>query len=800
MSSSGKKMNEQYVSVGRFSRPSAAPYSPEPGSSGPALSRGAGRLLTALVVAGALAVSCNQAAHQSSREEDSLAMREKYATSPVLSPEEAMKHFKLEQGFDIRQVASEPLVHTPTAMIFDDRGRMWVVEMEGYMHDTSGTGEDKPVSKIVIVEDTNHDGKADKRKVFMDSLVLPRAICLIDGGVLVAEPPKLWFVEDNNDVAGKKTLVDPTYAEGGNVEHQPNGLLRGLDNWIYNAKSDKRYRKINGRWVVEHTHFRGQWGVSQDNYGRLFYNNNSENLLGDYFSPGLGSGNLQQRSVSGFNENIVPDNRTYPIRATPGVNRGYMKGVLDDSLRLVNFTAACSPLIFRSKALGEDYENNAFVAEPSANLVKRNILTDNGYKVTGKQAWQGKEFLASDDERFRPVTLTVGPDGALYVVDMYRGIIQHKTYLTPYLNNEIKMRELTDPLSCGRIYRIVRHGSDPKPVDMSGKSPEALVAALDDDNSWVRETAQHMLIDQKAVQTVPLLRKKLQEDANKLGRIHALWTLEGLGQLQASDIQVFLQSNDPLQQQQGLTAATAMLSAANAAQWLHTGGALLQKGDTLLAPYIAFMGAAATQFAKAPAEALLLDAAKKYKDNRYVADAVISGLSGEEEKFLARFRKETSDSSCVFARRLKKVISDIAKKKAQSTKTDKRLVRGKQLFETICQACHGEDGEGIKSLGAPLNGSNWVQGDKHTLLSIVLYGLVGPIKVGNKLYKVPEVGGEMPGIGSNDQLSDKDIAQIVSYIRNSWNNKAGMVTEADVKAVREKEKGRQEPFTMKDLQ
>ncbi|WP_442885772.1 DUF7133 domain-containing protein, partial [Chitinophaga sp.] len=103
-------------------------------------------------------------------------------------------------------------------------------------------------------------------------------------------------------------------------------------------------------------------------------NNNSENLLGDYFSPGLGSHNPNQRRVEGFDENIVPDNRTYPIRPTPGVNRGYMKGVLDDSLRLVNFTAACGPVIYRDNLFGDDFNGNAFVAEPSANLIKRNIL------------------------------------------------------------------------------------------------------------------------------------------------------------------------------------------------------------------------------------------------------------------------------------------------------------------------------------------------------------------------------------------------------------------------------------------
>src|SRR5690606_20107051 len=108
----------------------------------------------------------------------------------------------------------------------------------------------------------NGDGTADTRTVFLDSLVLPRALAIVGNGLLVAEPPRLWFVEINHDKPGRKTLVDSLYTEGGNVEHQPNGLLRSMDNWIYSAKSSKRYRFENGRWKKEDTHFRGQWGIT----------------------------------------------------------------------------------------------------------------------------------------------------------------------------------------------------------------------------------------------------------------------------------------------------------------------------------------------------------------------------------------------------------------------------------------------------------------------------------------------------------------------------------------------------------
>ena len=452
---------------------------------------------------------------------DSLAIRKSIEDEPPLEPDEAIKKMHVQDGFEVKLVAAEPLIAAPVTINFDDKGRMWVVEMMDYMPDTVGTGEDEPTGKVMILTDTNGDGVMDSSKIFLDSLVLPRSICLIEDGILVAEPPNLWHYDIKDDKPYNKTLVDSTYADQGNVEHQPNGLLRAMDNWIYNAKSDKRYKKIGNKWVIQRTHFRGQWGIAQDDYGRLFYNTNSENLLGDYFMPGLGAQNKDQRGVDGYVEKVVEDNRVYPARPTPGVNRGYMEGILDDSLRLVNFTAACGPVVYNAALFGKDYYNNAFVAEPAGNLIKRNILTDKGYIVDGKEAYRKKEFLASEDERFRPVNLYVGPDGALYLADMYRGIIQHKTYLTPYLKNEIKDRKLTKPLNCGRIYKIIPKGSSPVPVKIPANN-DSLVQLLGSNNGWVRNEAQHLLIDKKATEVVPALRNMLSQinKPNNCGASH----------------------------------------------------------------------------------------------------------------------------------------------------------------------------------------------------------------------------------------------------------------------------------------
>jgi mono/diheme cytochrome c family protein/glucose/arabinose dehydrogenase len=752
-----------------------------------------------LIAIGSWLAACNNGGNtKSSKESDSLAIREKYAASPVLDAKIAISHMEVEKGLEVQLVAAEPVVTVPVAMTFDEKGRMWVVEMTGYMPDTSGTGEDIPNGKVVIIEDTDNDGVADKRSVFLDSLVLPRAISFVENGILIAEPPKLWFVEINNDKPGKRTLVDDKYTEGGNVEHQPNGLLRAMDNWIYNAKSDKRYRKMGGKWLKEQTHFRGQWGISQDNYGRLFYNNNSENVLGDYFPAGLGAHNPQQKNVSGYDEKIVPDNRVYPVRATTGVNRGYMKGVLDDSLRLRNMTAACGPLVYRGGLLGKGYDNNIFVAEPSGNLIKRNLIKDSGYIVKGQQAYQGYEFLSSNDERFRPVSLYDGPDGALYIVDMYRGIIQHKTYLTPYLKNEIKSRSLTNPLNCGRIYRIVPAGKKTVPVRIENE-PGKLLVLLDHPNGWVRDKAQQMIVDHHYTSLAPALKERLHRTDSLNGQIHALWTLEGLGALQLSDVMVLLHQANPYIQAQALAALPAVITPANGSEILKELTGL--ERNVFLAPYVALLLPAFPPQLEKEIDVLQMQLVKMCANDPYVSDAVISRMAGKETALMQQLTASNNDTTLVLYKHLKRVIKDIEnhKKASMDQSLQKTYPRGTVLFKTVCQTCHGADGDGIQSLAPPLNQSEIVTGDKHRLAAIVLFGLTGPVNVAGKQYKAPEISGDMPGIGSNDEFSDKDIAEVLSFIRSAWSNHAAKVTEKDIQEVRKQYKGRQRSFTMEEL-
>jgi hypothetical protein len=417
------------------------------------------------------------------------------------------------------------MIGEPVALAFDPRGRIWVVEMRGYMPNIDGKGEDEPNGRIIILEDTNADGRMDKETVFLDQLVMPRAIMLRKGGALVAEPPVLYWCPDaNNDgKADEKIPLHPNYTAGGNPEHMPNGLLPALDNWIYNAKSNERFRfTAAGEFRRERTAFRGQWGITQDDWGRLYYNYNSDQLRGDLLPAEYLSRNSNFRTSEGVNVRIARDQRVFPGRVTPGVNRGYQPGLLNDG-KLVAFTAASAPVIYRGGLFPEEFRGNSFVPEPSANLIKRNLHIERDGDVVAHSAYETEEFMTSTDERFRPVSLYNGPDGALYVIDMYRGVIQHITYLTPWLRKQYIERGLDQPLHQGRIWRIVPDGTKLRALPkLAEASTQQLVSLLSHVNGWQRDTAQQLLVERADAAALPELQKLSRTGHEPLGRLHAL--------------------------------------------------------------------------------------------------------------------------------------------------------------------------------------------------------------------------------------------------------------------------------------
>ena len=207
-------------------------------------------------------------------------------------------------------------------------------------------------------------------------------------------------MEINNDKPGKKTIVDSLYAnEYGNPEDQANGLMMNIDNWIYSAYSTSRYQLKDGKWIKEPTSFRGQFGITKDNFGRLYYNYNEIQLAGDYVLPNTLINNPYLKPKEAINKVLTDNQRVYPLHPTT-VNRGYVEGILNKDSLLVKFTAACGPLIYRGDQFPADYSQNAFVCEPEANLVKRNILNFDSLKTTPVRPGMTKNLLLQQMKAF----------------------------------------------------------------------------------------------------------------------------------------------------------------------------------------------------------------------------------------------------------------------------------------------------------------------------------------------------------------------------------------------------------------
>lgn len=468
-------------------------------------------------------------------------------TSPAMSPEEELATFQIEEGFKIQLVASEPMVQDPIVLTFDEDGRLWVVEMRGFMTDIEGSEEELPIGRISVLEDEDGDGEMDKSTIYLDSLVMPRALGLIKGGALVAENNALWLTQDlDGDLkADTKVLFDSTYSQNGIPEHSDNGLLRAMDNWYYSAKSKLRYRQVNGEWIRDSTEARGQWGISQDDEGRLYYNYNWSQLHSDLVPANYLSRNANHTPSTGIDHGLTIDRKIFPIRSNPAVNRGYIPGTLDEQQRLLEFTAACSPLVFRSSLFPEEYYQNVFVCEPSGNLIKRNVVKEEGSILMAHDPNPGKEFLASTDERFRPTHTTIGPDGAMYIADMYRGLIQHGSYVTPYLKEQTIGRGLVLPVHLGRIWRIVPEDWTPKKSPkMSSMSSEELITSLGHENGYQRDMAQRLLVEKNDLQLINPLMELAKNGENELARLHAIWTLEGMGTVDTDLLFELLDNNN----------------------------------------------------------------------------------------------------------------------------------------------------------------------------------------------------------------------------------------------------------------
>lgn len=696
----------------------------------------------------------------------------KHPSPAYLSPQESLKTIHLPKGYHLELVASEPMIHEPVAITWDANGRMYVAEMNTYMQDAEGTGEMKAVSRVKRLEDTNGDGKMDKSVVFIDNLVLPRMILALDDRILVNETNSnnIYSYRDTNGdgIADEKKLVFRNdEISTSNLEHQKSGLMWNLDNKIYVTVENKRYYYEDGMLKAEYLHEGpgGQWGLTSDNYGRLFFS------AAGAETPAL---NFQQNPSYGrFDFNDQYDNEfkaVWPIISTPDVQGGLNRLRPDSTLN--QFTACTGQSVFRGTALPADVQGDLFICEPVGRLIRRAKVINTNGKITLKNAYNKEEFMASTDMNFRPVNSVTGPDGCLYIVDMYRGIIQEGNWTKKgtYLRKQIDEKKFDKNIGRGRIYRLVYDGikpdkNVPKMLDLT---TDKLVPYLAHANGWWRDNAQKLIVVRADQSVVPALKAMALKGTSQLARIHALWTLKGL---KALDNQTLIQA---LHDQDAEVRKTAVWIADDSVK---IGDEQIINALDLLkndpAADVRFQLALTMRFNKSEkTQGIIQYMMQKFPNDQLLVESQKNFQSKNNARDLA------------------------VKKAAALTEEDQKvLLKGATIFKQLCAICHGADGKGVSIGGSnmpapPLAGVKDVNGDPEQLIKILLHGLSGPVD--GKTY-----ADAMPALGSND---DEYIAAVISYIRNDMGNKASIVRPADVKKVRDNHKGRDKNWTIQELQ
>ncbi len=467
-----------------------------------------------------------------------------------LTPAEELATFALPAGFHAELVACEPLIETPVACSFDGDGRLWVVEMPSYMTDVRGSDELSATGRIKVLSDTDSDGVFDHADVFLDGLVAPRAVApwTFGGthntavrGALVIEPPHLLYATDTDgDGHADRTEVISGGFEPAldNPEHAGNGLFFGLDGSFLISQSPFSVRPNTDRGfelIPQLAH--GQWGISQDSFGRVYCSPNSDPLLVDLVPRTAAARQPTQKGFEGVPTRAATDMAVAPSHLTPGVNRGYQQGTLKDG-RLANFTGACGTHIHEGPSLAGQ-TTQAFVCEVTGNLVQRFNLTQKDGVPSATNADAPRSFLTSTDERFRPVWCGAGLDGALYIADMYRGIVQHRNFMTSFLREQVESRRLTLPISNGRIWRVVRDGERAgSPPRLSSSSAAALAELLKTPEKGLRDQVRRELVARRDNESVAPLQAMLRDEACSVEvRIAALETLGAIASCTAADLE-----------------------------------------------------------------------------------------------------------------------------------------------------------------------------------------------------------------------------------------------------------------------
>ena len=678
-------------------------------------------------------------------------------------------------GYRLEPVLADPIIDSPAQITFDGNGRMFVVELRGYEQTLDGIDAIAPVGRISTHEDRNNDGTFEHHTVFVDKLLFPRfAMPFGANAILTMETnaDEVWKYTDTNGdgVADKKELFTTNFGRGGHLESQQAGLFWALDNWMYSTVNAFRIRWTPTGVLREATGPNGaQWSVTQDDDGKAWFQHGASGMPA-YFQFPVHYGNFAPPASEQFEPNL---NITWGAPILIGDIQAGLPGTRMPDGSLIYATASAGNEIYRGDRLPKDLLGDYLYGETVARIVRRLRPVKTEGLTTLQNVYPRSEFIRSLDPLFRPVDIAAAPDGVLYIADMYRGIIEGAPWAMKgtYLRQKIEQYQLDKILGHGRVWRLTYDGiaRDRTKPRMLHETAAQLVAHLAHPNGWWRDTAQQLLVLKQDRSVVPALQRMARAHDRLLARFHALWTLEGLGALDAELTRAALRDKDPRMRIQAIRASESLYKAGDrsfADDWR----ALARDTDTdvVIQAMLTMNLLKVADVAKTVTSAM---ASHKARGVQFVGDRIVN-----------------PPSSAASAGRSVPLTAD-----QLST-----MERGGAIYAELCFSCHGDDGRGTPVPGAragsvmapSLSGSTRVTGHPDYVIKPLLHGMSGPID--GRTY--PQV---MAPLGSN---RDQWIADIASFVRNSFGNAATWVTAADVARVRASTTGRTSQWTLAELE
>ncbi len=680
--------------------------------------------------------------------------------------------FILPPGYKLDAVLTEPDIQQPGAITFDANGRMYVLELRSYMLTVDSEGTLEPVSGISRWEDKDNDGVYESGGMFVDKLVFPRFVLPLGPNSILtmesnADDVFMYTDTDGDGKADKKEFFTSNFGRAGNVEHQQAFLYWGMDNWLYSTVNPFRVRWTPNGVVREATASNhSQWGITHDDDGRLWFQGGASGLPGYFqFPVHYGDYVVKDSFAEGFE---VP----WGAPVLVADMQGGMRAVRMPEGTLNRVTGAAGNDVFRGHRLPEELIGQYFYGEPVARIVRQvNEVREEGLSVLHNVYQdQQAEFIRSTDPLFRPVDMATAPDGTMYIVDMYHGIIQEGQW-TPvgsYIRAKIQQYQLDKVVSLGRIWRLThddfeRDKTQPRMYDESSLE---VLQHLKHKNGWWRDLAQQVLVQRRDTSITPELTKIIREGDNLLAKFHALWVLEGIGTLDAALVRELMADPNPRMRIQALWVSETLYKAGDKSfekDYLK----MMTDSDTDVMMRAMMTG----RMLKIPGT---LDAVKKAMAMNPAAGVQLVGNQIIEPPVVNAF----------FGRR----------NPNYSEEQQALLDKGQAIYNDFCSTCHGRLGGGTPAgdgLMAPsVIASERIQSHPDYIIKTLLHGLTGELD--GEHYS----GVMMAPMRAND---DEWIAAISSFIRVNFENESSFVTPEEVARVRAATIDQTQPYTLERL-